>query len=258
VFEWLEQELAIIKTPRFHVIDGPATGKLREAIAESGLSLPKSYREFALRFGNVKLYRAGRIRYRIGVFAGPREGRLDDGTLAYEVGFHDGARVLVESVEGADGGSVWEAEAGSQQRAHADFGEWLMESCRLARDQYTVDEWSEILQGPKPFTPEEQEILAARRHISWRFTGVDVDGSHLFEVKNSSNRSIPVLTIGVRSRDGRLNGAAVLQIGLIGPGQTAKVRASCYKGLRPPEEIEVFDLPEPRPEDREFFAELRS
>lgn len=259
MFEWLQREVAIIKTPRFHVIDGPATGKLREAVTQSSLPLPKSYTEFVLRFGNAKLYRNARnASYRIGVFSGPRSGKLRDGSLVYEVGFHDGARVFIEPVKGSRGGAVWEAESGSQQRVHSNFGEWLKESCARAREQYTVEEWSEILQGPKPFTPEEQEILAARRHISWRLTGIDVDGSHLFEVKNSSNRSIPVLTIGVRSKDGRLNGAAVLQIGHVGPGQKAEVRASCYKGLRPPEDIEVFDLPGPRPEDREFFAELES
>jgi len=32
MFEWLEKEIATIKTPRFHLVDGPADGKLREAV----------------------------------------------------------------------------------------------------------------------------------------------------------------------------------------------------------------------------------
>ena len=257
MFEWLEHEIAIIKMPRFHVVDGPATGKLREVVTRSGLPLPESYRKFALRFGNAKLYRNARNdSYRIGVFAGPRAGKLDDGTLVYEVGFHDSARVFIEPIEGSDGGAVWEVETGSPRRVNRDFGEWLEESCALARQQYTAEEWAGVVQGPNPFTPEEQEAVNARRRISWQLTGIDTDGSHIFEVQNSNNRSIPVLTIGVRSKDGRLNGATVLQIGHVGPGQTATVRANCYKELRSPEEIEVFDLPEPRPEDREFFAEF--
>ena len=96
MFEWLEQEILAIKTPRFHVVDGPAAAKLREAILQSNLPLPPSYREFVVKFGNAKLYRmAGSDSYRIGVFAGPREATLADGTRIYHLGFHDGASVYV-------------------------------------------------------------------------------------------------------------------------------------------------------------------
>ncbi|MEM7229200.1 MAG: hypothetical protein AAF432_10335 [Planctomycetota bacterium] len=223
---------------------------------QSTLALPESYKEFVLRFGNTKLYRTARMGYEIGVFAGPRPGRLNDGTVAYEIGFHDGARVFVKPINGPAGSAVWEAENGSQERTYADFGEWLEKSCRHAREQYTPEQWSENVRGPKPFTQEEQEILAARRSISWKVIGIDSDGNHTFQVKNSSNRILPVLTIGVRSTDGRLNGATKLRIHHVRPGQTANVIADCYKEFRLPEEVEVFDLPEPEPQDRAYFDEL--
>jgi len=246
-----------VKTPRFHLVDGPAESELREAVVRSDLPLPASYREFVLRFGNARLYR--RVRndsYRIGVFAGPREANLYDGTSVCEVGFHDGARVFVEPTGRSTRGAVWEIEAGSPHRVGEDFAEWLADSCAHARGQYTVEEWADILRGPKPFSPEEQEIVEARRHISWRLTGIDSAGNHVLEIRNASNCALPVLTVGVRSRDRRLNGAIWLEIGHVGPGQTATIHASCYKGLIRPDEIEVFELPEPRPEDREFYGEL--
>jgi len=70
MFEWLEQEISAVRTPRFHVVDGPVEAKLRQAVMQSGLLLPPSYREFVLNFGNAKLYRRAQSNsYRIGVFA---------------------------------------------------------------------------------------------------------------------------------------------------------------------------------------------
>lgn len=257
MYDWLEQELALIRTPRFHVIEGRALGAIQEAISQSSPPLPKSYEEFVLRFGNAKLYRAARNGYRIGVFSDPRPVTLDDGQLVYVVGFHDGAQVLIEPDKELRDGAVWEVEAGQQYRVGNSFGWWLKEACALARERFTVEQWADILRGPQPFTPEEREIVEARRKISWHIIGVDSNGDHIFEVRNLGSRSLRVLTIGVRSRDRHLNGAIKLQIGHIGPGQKATVHADCYKELRPPEEIEVFELPEPGPEDRAFFRELR-
>ena len=96
MFEWLEQEKSAIKTPRFHLVDGPAKGKLRRAILQSDFPLPQSYKEFVLKFGNAKLYHKVRY-YVIEVFAGPREATLEDGTCIYHLGAHDGASVYVKS-----------------------------------------------------------------------------------------------------------------------------------------------------------------
>jgi len=65
-----------------------------------------------------------------------------------------------------------------------------------------------------------------------------------------------MLTLGVRSKNGRLNGSVALKIGHIGPGQTALLHVGCYKGLMPANEIEVFALSDPQPEDRELYREL--
>ena len=47
MFEWLEQEIAAIKTPRFHLIDGPADAKLREAVARTPARLSsRTYTKF--------------------------------------------------------------------------------------------------------------------------------------------------------------------------------------------------------------------
>jgi hypothetical protein len=55
---------------------------------------------------------------------------------------------------------------------------------------------------------------------------------------------------------GGLNGAVLLNTCEVRPGQTAVLHVSCYRGLLPPEELELFSLPDPEPEDRMRYTEL--
>ena len=92
--------------------------------------------------------------------------------------------------------------------------------------------------------------------MCWSFLGVDPDGNHIFEITNKGVRALSALTIGVRSKNGQLNGAIRLDVRHVRPGQTDVLRANCYKGLVPPQEIEVFALPNPQPEDRDQYFEF--
>jgi hypothetical protein len=257
MFEWLEQEISDIQTPRFHVVDGPVNAKLREAVLHSDLPLPSSYREFVLRFGNARLYRRPKSdSFQIGVFAGPREVIQGDGQRIYSLGFHDGAKVYVKPSANSTKVCIFESEFGSEELVSNDFEEWLSESCAIIRSTYGKAKWCEIVRGPMPFTKEEQEIIESRRAICWQVLGIDAEGNHIFEITNASNRTLPVLTLGIRSKNRRLNGAILLEIGHIGSGQNGVAHAGCYKGLISPQEIEVFSLPDPRPEDRERYGEF--
>jgi hypothetical protein len=257
MFEWLEEEISQIKTPRFHMVDGPTKGKLQEAVIQSSLLVPVSYMEFVLKFGNAKLYhRVESDSYKVGVFAGPREAKLNDGTRILHLGFHDGASAYVKPASNSVEIPIYEFESGPEKRMSSSFEDWLTASCAQARESYGKKEWAEIVRGPIPFTPMEEEIIEARRRIRWRVVGIDPNRNHIFEVTNMGSRALPFLTVGVRSKNGRLNGTVRLKIGHVGPGQTAVLHVGCYKGLVPPDEIEVFALPDPRPEDRARYAEL--
>ena len=258
MFEWLEQEISAIRTPRFHVVDGPADAKLREAVIGSGFFTPPAYREFVLKFGNAKLYRNARNNsYRVGVFAAPREGVSNDGARIYHIGFHDGARVYVKFPSDSAHSPIYEFESGSEAEVANSFEEWLSASCIAARNAYGKAEWAEIPRGPKPFTAKEMEIIEARRSMRWRVLGIDADGNHIFEVMNAGRRVLATLTVGVRSKDRRLNGAIGLSVRSVSPGQTVLLHASCYKDLLPPQDVEVFPLPDPKPEDRGYYWEFK-
>jgi hypothetical protein len=256
MFEWLEDEIAAIKTPRFHLFEGPADSRLREAIDQSTLPLCSAYKQFVLKFGNAELYRKSRNGYRISVYAGPREATLDDGTHIYHLGSHDDASVYVKPANNSVGLPIFEFEDGSEERVANNFKEWLEEACSRARNKYGKQKWAAILRGPIPFTREEEAMLETRRRIEWRVLGLDDVGNHMFAITNAGNRTFPAITVGVRSKDKRLTGAIRLTIGHIGPGQSAVLHADCYKDLVPPNEIEAFALPEPQPEDREYYHEF--
>jgi hypothetical protein len=257
MFDWLAEEIEEIQTPRFHVVEGVAGPKLRSAIEESTLQLPISYKTFVMGFGNSKLYRTSLTGYRVGVFAGPRKSKLEGGIGMYHIGFNDGAAAYLKTAVGADDPPIFELEGNSQVMVADNFAEWLITSCARARKKHGKKEWAEILHGPAPFSPQELEIVEVRRKIQWRVVGIDSEGNHVFEVRNTANRILPLLTVGVRSNDGRLNGAVVLKIGQINPGQMALLHADCYKQLVPPNKIEVFGLPDPRPEDRSYYREFK-
>jgi hypothetical protein len=231
--------------------------KLREAVTRSNVPLPSAYKEFILKFGNAKLYRNARNdSYRIGVFAGPRQSTLGDGTRIYIIGWNDGASVYVKPVSDLTELPIFEFEEEPEEKVADSFEEWLAASCANARRAYGKEKWAEILRGPKRFTAEEKDIIEARRLISWRVLGIDADGNHIFEVTNAGCRALAALTVGVRSKDGRLNSAIRLNVLHIGPGQRDVLHRGCCKGLRPPEELELFALPDPNPEDRDYYWEL--
>ncbi|MEI7728030.1 MAG: hypothetical protein WCO56_00545 [Verrucomicrobiota bacterium] len=257
MFEWLEQEISAIKTPQFHSVEGPADVKLREAVIGSILALPSAYKEFTLKFGTAKLYRRSRIGYRIGIFAGPRQATIDNGASIYHIGWHDGATVYVKPVVNSAEFPVFEFEEGSETKVADSFEEWVVESSASARNAYGRKKWEEILRGPKPFTAQETEIIEARRMMHWLVLGVDTDGNHIFEIINASQYTLAALTVGVRSKDGRLNGAVRLNVHHVGPGQRAVLHTNCYKDLVSPQEAELFALPDPKPEDRDYYWEFR-
>jgi len=203
MFEWLQREITAIRTPRFHIVDGPADAKLQEEVVHSDLPLPISYREFVTKFGSAKLYRqASQDIYEIGVFARPREGRTKDGTPIYYLGFHDSASVYVKSSPFVTEPPIYEFDPGlgPGKKVADNFEEWLSTSCARARKRFGKKKWAGILRGPEPFTRKEVELIETRMQIHRQVLGKD---------------------------------------------------------CKPPCELEVFALPDPRPEDREFYFEFR-
>lgn len=257
MYEWLEREIAEIQTRGFHVVDGSHPRRQDELREES--VLPASYRAFVVRFGNAKLYRQG-SGYTVGVRAEPEPAESIGGEPLRCIGHFDDARAYFREdllVPGEEP-PVFEWGSGGLRLAADSFREWLESRCALARRRYGKKRWAEIVRGPKPFTDQERAIVDARRQFRWRFLGVGDTGGLRFEVQNASTRTLPYLSIGIRSKNGRISGGVWLPVSHVAPGTQAIVEKECYRNVAPPEELEPFALPDPGPEDRERYWEFKS
>lgn len=263
MFEWLDVEIKSIRTPKFFLVDGPASAQLREAVKASDFPLPPSYREFVLRFGNAKLYRSGSI-WRVQVHAGPREVEGSRGESLIHFGRSETALAYFKTslLKAGEESPVFEWRHNQGVRQAADgFEEWLKTKCRLARKQYKGKEWKAIEEGPAPFTVQEQAIVEARKKFQWRIVGVAPNEDLRFEIHNGSAITLPFLSIGVRGQlrqpgNGSLDGGAFLPVSSIAPGETRIIEKDCYKDLLAPQNAEVFALPDPGPEDRDQYWEF--
>ena len=265
MFEWLDEELSRIKTQKFHLVDGPATAELRQAVESCDFPLPRSYREFVLRFGNTKLYRSGSI-WLVQVYAGPREAENDQAESLIHFGRTETSLAYFKEslLKAGEESPVfeWRHEQGVQQTADS-FEDWLKTKCDSARKRFKKKEWAAIEKGPPPFTDLEQAIVEARKHFRWRVVGVSPNEDLRFEIHNGSKRTLPYLSVGLRGklrppRSGTSDGGAFLPVASIHPGETKVVEFDGYKKFVAPEDTEVFALPDPGPEDREQYWEFRT
>jgi len=261
VFEWLDDELTRIHTPKFHCVDGPASTDLKNAVEASDSLMPASYKEFVLRFGNAKLYRTGSY-YKVIVFAGPRDADGPDGERLVHFGrTHTSLAYFKESLLCANRESPvfeWTGPDRGLRRSAGGFEEWITRKCTAARRQFKRKEWAAILKGPEPFTEEELAVVEARRHFQWRVVGIAEDGDLQFEVCNGSELTLPFLSIGIRKKDGTQVGGVWLPVSHIPPGQSAVVEKGCYKEHVAPEDVDAFDKPDPEPALRDRYWEFRA
>lgn len=260
MFSWLEDEMARIKTNKFHLVDGPLPAEQRELVERAELPVPPSYKQFVIRFGNAKLYRQGSV-YLVQVFAVPAEAQSDDGEALLHFGRTDMALAYFKEsllVPGSESPVFeWRHGQGLQQAANG-FEEWLKSKCEASRKLFKKKQWQQIENGPSPFTDQERSIVEARRKFRWRVTGIAANGDIQFEVHNGSDMVLPFLSIGVRGKGGKVNGGVWLPVSSVMPGQTRIIMKDCYKDLVPPSQVDVFDQPDPEPEDRDRYWEFKA
>lgn len=259
MYEWLERELREIRWRRFHLVDGHASDELRVAIEDRQMPLSPSYKQFALRFGNAKLYQLlGMGYWRIGIFAAPREVESKKtGESLLWVGMYGEVNVYFRADDLVAGheSPVYQGGRNGFRRVGDAFDSWLQLCADRTREKFKKPEWEKILRGPDPFTQEERSIVEARRLFRWRVVGFSESGNVRFEVTNGSRIRLPYLSVGIRAKDGSLDGGMWLPVATIAPGQTAIVEKDAYQDLLEPSNVEVYSKPDP--EERERYWEFR-
>ena len=256
-FEWLENDLSLVKTKGFLVVEGPASPRLADAI-EKMTPLPASYKEFALRFGTAKLFKE-RGGFAIGVLAPPERATSPEGEELLRIGHSETQRAFFRrDLLAADRESpVFEGGRAGLRQAADNFEAWLRSRYEAARKKIGKTRWSQIERGPDPFSPVEREIVSARKQYRVTFVGAEPDGCARFQVTNGSDRALPFYSIGVRNKEGHFEGRAWLPVKGVAPGETAIVTHDVYKQYIDLDKREFFELPDPMPEERDEYWEFR-
>jgi hypothetical protein len=259
MFEWLEDELHTVQTPDFHVVTPPNTGG-REMVLASKLPFPPSYRLFVSKFGEAKLYRAGMFRYKVYIYAFPKELVVDGKDRYWEFArtargilyFKDA--LLAEEQETTIFG--WYGD--SLRTVSRDFDHWLRVTCGWARKSFKSEKWKAIMAGPKPFDERECEVIKARRKMLWKVDRIAECGNIVFHVENSSSTFLPYLTLGVMAKEQKFEiGCVYLNVSALAPGQSQYIEQNCYLEIYKPQDVEPFALPEPKPWEREYYWEFK-
>ena len=264
MFEWLVDEIAQIKTRKFHLVDGPASADFRDAVESCDFPLPPSYREFVLRFGNAKLYRYS-SNYYLTIFADPL-----DATSPKNESFIQFGRTWISNAYFKESllspgreSPVFESFANGTRQTASGFEDWINAKSRAAKRRFKKKDWKAIEKGPAPFTEHERAVVEARKLYRWRVVGIAPNEDLRFEVHNGSSMNLPYLSIGIRGKlrppqNGPLEGGAFLPVASIGPGETQIVEFYCYKNYISPRDTEAFELPDPGPEDRNEYWEFQT
>lgn len=122
MFEWLENEIASIKTPNFHIVDGAVNTLTQKAINESLVTVPRFYKDFVQKCGSARLYlHPANRNYKVVVFGAPRESVKDNGNNIYHIGSYDGASVYFKETTNVFECTIYEYESGYEEKVAVDF-----------------------------------------------------------------------------------------------------------------------------------------
>ena len=279
MYEWLTSELASIKARRFHLFQPVARDALEYRERDVTLPLPPSFSAFLQQFGRAALYTDSRDIPKVAVYPlePHRRATLTTGETLIEFGFYkeQSAYFQRERLGTSEAGVVFGLEqrklikegarfeehlwSGKPRRLAGEFTEWLRAMCGRARSEYSKAAWQRVTDGPRPFTAKEAAIVEARRQFKWRVVDHTAQGNLLFEVTNGSSLVLPFLSLGARGTGGnKLDGGVWLRTAAIQPGQTVVVEQSVYRDQLAPNEVEMFDLPDPIPEKKERYWEFKA
>lgn len=255
-YDWLADEIASVRTRNYFVIHQRVLEGADSPLAAN--DLPMDYRAFIARFGQSMLYRQ-RIGYGIGVLAALPQVRPIEGEKFIRFGHYleRNAYFSLRALRETGASVVYEDEGAGLARVKSSFSEWLRARSREIRERLGT-RWAEVLAGPAPFSELELEIVAVRRMFRWNWVGTDADGNELIEVFNGSSRTLPFLSIDVRSRKGDFEGRVFVPVSGLLPGETRVFARDCYKKLLPHDLLELVDPAEPTPEEREHLWEFRA
>ena len=260
MYQWLIDEINLVKFPNFHIIGTPLSKRDAKYVRESPLEVPMVYKEFVVTFNFAKLFCNGRDRYRIRLWSEPVYcpdtkygnleciGRYEMGTVYFkEEELNDGKDIPVHE---------WYGNSGIRKAADT-FEEWIHLKVRSAKKKYKSKEWKELLVPPPPFNEREQAIITARHQMKWKLVRIEENLDRVIRVTNMSNMVLPYLTLDVKHADGSKFGGKFVPISDLLSGETKEYRFSLYEKYPDYAEQQLADARDPLPGEQKYYWEFR-
>lgn len=258
MFEWLEEELVSTKDRKFHMVreNAPILPGWQKHEIDWPVPPPVEYQNFIDLFSAAFLYRDLGNWY-IRIFARPMIHKDRTETSFLYFGGFDSYRAMFhfDRLKETGDSPVYQDNS-LRYKEMGNFADWLENCAKKARKRYTKKEWRKILEGPPPFSPEEEKIVGARSKYKWKKTGVTPDGQLLIEVTNESDMTLPYLTFNLTILNRDLVGGLWLPVNSVAPGQTQVFSEFAYARLTSIDDIEINLAPDPWPEDRKIYWEF--
>ncbi len=215
--------------------------------------LPGDYRDFLQNFGEVDLFRDPVNPWHcLYVYAPMKD--LANGATKVVVGrqFDLGDAFLTQN---GDDWQVTSIRPGARtSKSWKSFTDWFVAAYRKSKKTFSKADWEKALQPAPPFTEEVQRIAEARRKFSVSLVGVNGPNSVRLRVVNNSDQTLMRFTFGMRMPRGG-DGWSSVPTSDIGPGQSGDVTRETYHS-GDLEKLEVYELLDPQPEDRNYYFEF--
>ena len=252
MYENLIKDIKKIKTRNFHKLEVKDFSKLDDLLFKEKNEPTLEY--FWKAFGGAKLFRVGRMSYKMVIFNKLEFNEYKKNELVY-FSFVDDVRFFLDQKTG----EIYKGVEGGFKKEASSFLDWFSVSYNCLVGSYKKNDWKKIVSGPSPFSQEEIELLKLKKNIVWQDMGLEGESSQrIFSVENrNSSGVVKWLTIGVKSIDKRLNGAIYLDIEGVKEGETVNITNSCYSELYDPRKLETFPIDMQGPEEREYFIDFR-
>ena len=260
MYQWLIDEINLVKAPYFHVI-GPHVDK-RDAgyIRKSPLQVPDVYKEFVITFTFARLFRTPLDNYRILIGSEPVYWPDTKYGGLYCIGKYEMGTVYFKESELDKGKDIpvheWYGMSGIRKAADT-FDEWIHVKYRNARKKYKVKEWKALLIPPPPFTEHEQAIVAARHQMKWEMVRIEENFDRVVRITNMSNMVLPYFTLDINHSEGRSFTRSAIPTNDLMPGETKEHHVKWQVKYPEHEQLLLAGARDPVPGEQQYYWEFR-
>ena len=219
--------------------------------------LPTEYIEWMQRVGPAGLLRELRApRFKIEIYETPVVTCLFNGMLALKIGFSlmQSVYFLSDQYGGWGDEVVLLGRSPNLRRTGCSFYKWLLKEYCKARQSYRANDWRSLVNGPPPFSPQENRVMEWRNQIKVERIEDDSCNNIQILLSNTGALNYPYFSLELLP----INSGVVLTLRTdsLSIKYSKAFRINCYKDLFYSSDIQISAIKRDKPDDRPWLPEL--